>query len=310
MGDDRIVRAVRRGTVTFQRESMPPLKVEDVLHVPGLKKNLISISQIEDKGFDVAFRRGQVIMHPTGSLVDSGKVIGTRKGKLYRFAFQPQRALVSSVEDSTTSTFDSRDLCELWHWRMAHMHHGALRVLREITIGVPQFSTDHYEVCRGCALGKYTKLPFPARDCRSTGKLDLIHSDVSGRMSHVSLGGYEYYVLFIDDYSRMTWIYFLKTKSEVFKRFREFKALVEKQTGRKIQALRSENGGEYTDGGFAEFCTHEGIRREFTVPYNPQLNGVSERKNKTIIDAAKAMIHDQGLPLFLWAEACSTAVYL
>ena len=87
--DDRIVKAVSRGTVTFQRESMPPLKVEDVLHVPGLKKNLISISQIEDKGFDVAFRWGQVIMHPTGSPVDSGMVIGTRKGKLYRFAFQP-----------------------------------------------------------------------------------------------------------------------------------------------------------------------------------------------------------------------------
>ena len=165
-------------------------------------------------------------------------------------------------------------------------------------------------MCRGCALGKYTKLPFPTRNCRSTGKLDLIHSDVSGRMSHVSLGGYEYYVLFIDDYSRMTWIYFLKTKSEVFKRFQEFKALVEKQTGRKIRTLRSDNGGEYTDGGFAEFCTHEGIRLEFTVPYNPQLNGVSERKNRAIIGAAKAMIHDQGLPLFLWAKACSTVVYL
>lgn len=152
----------------------------------------------------MAFKWGQVIMHPTGSLVDSGKVIGTHKGKLYRFAFQPQRALVSSVEDSTTSTSDNKDLCELCHRRMVHMHHGALRVLQEITTGVPQFSTDHYEVCRGCALGKCTMFSFLARDCRSTGKLDLIHSDVSGRMSHVSLGGYEYCVLFINDYSRMT----------------------------------------------------------------------------------------------------------
>ena len=79
------------------------------------------------------------------------------------------------------------------------MHHGALRVLREITTGVLDFSVDHYEVCRGCALGKYTKLPFPVSDNKSTGILDLIHTDVGGRMSHVCLGGYEYYVIFIDD---------------------------------------------------------------------------------------------------------------
>lgn len=107
------------------------------------------------------------------------------------------------------------------------------------------------------ALGKYTELPFPASNSKSTSILDLIHNDVSGRMSHVSLGGYEYYVIFIDDYSRRTWIYFLKTKGEVFCRFKEFKALVEKQTSSKIQVLRSNNGGEYTDGGFSDFCAQE-----------------------------------------------------
>ena len=76
-------------------------------------------------------------------------------------------------------------------------------------------------------MGKFAKSPFPSSDNRATGILDLIHSDVSGWMSHVSLSGYEYYVLFIDDHSRRTWIYFLKTKSEVFKRFQEFRALVE-----------------------------------------------------------------------------------
>ena len=151
-------------------------------------------------------------------------------------------------------------------------------------------------------MGKFAKSPFPT-DNRATGILDLIHTDVSGRMSHVSLSGYEYYVLFIDDHSKKTWIYFLKTKSEVFKRFQEFKALVETQTGQKIKVLRSNNGEEYTLGEFVDFCSKAGIRREFTVPYNPQQNGVSERKNRSIVGAAKAMLHDQGLPLFLWAEA-------
>jgi transposase InsO family protein len=102
----------------------------------------------------------------------------------------------------------------------------------------------------------------------------------------------------------------LKTKGEVFKRFQEFKALVENQTGKKIRCLRSDNGGEYTSNDFDDYCVREGIRREMTVAYNPQQNGVAERKNRSIVGAARAMIHDQGLPLFLWAEACNTAVYL
>jgi hypothetical protein len=110
---------------------------------------------------------------------------------------------------------------------MAHLHHGALKVLREIVIGLPQFDIEHHEVCRGCTLGKYTKTVFPSSDSRSVGVLDLIHTDVCGPMSLVSLGFCEYYVTFIDDHSRKTWIYFMKTKSEVFKRFQEFKALVE-----------------------------------------------------------------------------------
>ena len=154
-------------------------------------------------------------MYPRGSSIESGKVIGVRHGKLYKFTSQPVGALVSSVEDSTQTTSNSRDLCELWHRRMAHLHHGALPILRQITTGVLKFSTEHYDVCRGCAMGKYRKTHFPTRDNSTTGILDLVHTDVSSRMSHVSLRGYEYYVLFIDDFSRENWIFFYKAKGEV-----------------------------------------------------------------------------------------------
>jgi transposase InsO family protein len=85
---------------------------------------------------------------------------------------------------------------------------------------------------------------------------------------------------------------------------------VENQTGNKIRVLRSNNGGEYTSKEFMDFSAGEGIRRELIVPYNPQQNGVDERKNRAIVGAARAMLHDQGLPLFLWAEACYSVVYL
>ena len=156
---------------------------------------------------------------PKGANFASAKVIGTRVGKLYKLEFQPMAALVSSGGSE-------EHLCELWHRRMAHLHHGALRILREIVTGLPQFNTNQQGLCRGCTLGKYTKASFPNNEHKASGILDLIHSDVCGPMSALSLSGHEYYVTFIDDFSRKTWIYFLKTKGEVFARFKEFKAQV------------------------------------------------------------------------------------
>jgi hypothetical protein len=303
LGDDREVKVAGCGTVSFRRESLPPMTLIEVLYVPNLKKNLVLVSTIEEKGYEVLFRDGQVLLFPRGSSITSAKVIGTKHERLYKFLFQPVRALIHSTSSNS-------DLCEIWHRRMAHLHHGALRVLREIVTGVPDFSSEHHELCKGCTLGKYTKTSFPSSDSRAARILDLIHSDVCGPMSSASLTGSLYYVVFIDDFSRKSWIFFMKTKGQVFSQFQEFKALVENQTGKKIRVLRSNNGGEYTSKEFMDFCAREGIKRELTVPYNLQQNGVAERKNRAIVGAVRVMLHDQGLSLFLWAKACYTSVYL
>ena len=112
------------------------------------------------------------------------------------------------------------------------------------------------------------------------------------------------------DYSHKFWIYFLKVKSETFDKFKEFKALIENRTGRHICILRSDNGAEYESNEFDDFCPEAGIKRELTVPYNPQQNGVAERKNRTICEVAKAMLTDLDLPLSLWAEAACVDVYI
>ena len=190
--------------------------LRDVLYVPGLKKNLVSVSMIEDRGFGVYVLDGKVHIFPKSAGPSDSWVIGVRSGKLYKLLFQPHHAL--------SHTQSSDELCELWHKRMAHLHHPALRMLREMTTGLQNFSTEQSGVCRGCALGKYTKAAFPSSDTRSEGVLDLIHSDLCGPMSSTSLTGFEYYITFIDDYSRKTWIYFLRSKKskEVLKRFQEF----------------------------------------------------------------------------------------
>jgi hypothetical protein len=222
-----VVKAVGSGTVSFHRESQPPMLLRDVLYVPGLKMNLISISTIEERRYEVLFRDGLVLLFCKGSSITSAKVIGTQHDKFYKLMYQPASALYH-----TTS---SNNLCELWHRRMAHLHHGALRILREIVIGVPKFSTEHQELCKGCALEKYTKTAFPSSDSRAADILDLIHSDVCGPMSSSSLSGCLYYVIFIDDFSRKSWIFFTKTKGQVFNLFQEFKTLVENQTERKTE---------------------------------------------------------------------------
>jgi transposase InsO family protein len=129
-------------------------------------------------------------------------------------------------------------------------------------------------------------------------------------MPSPSLSGRLYYVIFIDDYSRKCWIYFLKAKSDTFDKFKENKAFIEKQTGKHIRILRTDNGGEFESLQFEDFCKSTGIKRQLTVPYNPQQNGVDERKNRTICEAARAMMFDQDLPNSLWAKATSTVMYI
>jgi transposase InsO family protein len=102
----------------------------------------------------------------------------------------------------------------------------------------------------------------------------------------------------------------LKSKDEVFNKFKEFKALIENLSERKIKILRSDNGGEYTSKEFMSFCKDVGIKRELTTPYNPQQKGVAERKNRTIMEVVKTMIHDQDIPMCLWEEATMTTVYV
>ena len=126
-------------------------------------------------------------------------------------------------------------------------------------------------------------------------------------MQQSSLGGAEYFLTFTDDHTRYSWVYMLKTKDQVFERFCEWKALVEKQTKHKLKRLRTDNGGEYTSRRFEQYLKSEGIRHEKTVPKTPEQNEVSERLNRNLVESARSMLLDANLPKVYWAN---TAVYL
>ena len=142
--------------------------------------------------------------------------------------------------------------------------------------------------------------------------LELVYSDLFGPMSLPSISGFLYYVIFVDFFSRKTWIYFLKCKEseEIVSKFKEFKTITKNSSRKKIKVMRIDNGKEYTSTIFKDLFKLVGIKREFTVPYNPQQNGVAERKNITIVEAARVMIFDQNLSMSFWAEASNTSVYI
>jgi transposase InsO family protein len=140
-----------------------------------------------------------------------------------------------------------------------------------------------FDLCEHCIYGKHNRAIFSSGSTREKGILELMHIDVFGPVPVPSLGKSIYYVSFIDDFSRNTWIYFLRNKSNLFDKFKEFRALVENQTEKKIKVLRTDNGGEFYRNEFKEFCKKCGIARQKTTPYTPQQNGVAERMNMKLM---------------------------
>ncbi|KAH9751570.1 hypothetical protein KPL71_014344 [Citrus sinensis] len=205
-----------------------------------------------------------------------------------------------------------KDQSWTWHLRYGHLSFGGLELLskKNMVKGLPYINQPD-KLCEGCLLGKQFRKSFPNESIsRAQKPLELIHTDVCDPFKPNSLGKSNYFLLFIDDFSRKTWVYFLEQKSEVFEAFKKFKAAVEKESGYQIKAKRSDQGGEFTSKKCLEFCEANGIRRPLTVPRSPQQNGVAERKNRTILDMARSMLKSKRLPKEFWAEAVAYTVYL
>lgn len=196
-------------------------------------------------------------------------------------------ALAASVKDDS----------KLWHLRYGHLNIKGLKLLvdKGMVLGLPKI--DSIELCEGCIYGKQTRKSFPVgKAWRASKCLELIHADLCGPMHTTSFGGSRYFLLFTDDCSRMSWVYFLESKSETFQKFKHFKAKVEKQSGLCIKTFRTDRGGEFLSREFNLFCEESGIHRELTTPYTPEQNGVAERKNRTVVEMARSMLQAEGLP--------------
>ena len=309
LGDGKSIETSKRGTVQLKLKQLDGLykdgTLHDVLYVPELSYNLLSISKATSYGKTIRFDKSICEI-----LDEDNEVVGlaTKLGSLYYLSCE--------IGDSQkiVNTVKHQSRIKVWHQRYGHLNVSSLRKLAndQLVKGLSSSDvSDEMELCESCAQGKLHRSPFPTTGGnRAKALLELVHSDVCGKINAKSLSGAEYFLTFIDDKTRFVWVYILKHKSQVFQYFKEWKAMVERETGRVLKTLRSDNGGEYTSSEFQLYLKKEGITHEFTVPRSPEQNGVAERLNRTLLEAVRSMLVGAQLSQSFWAEALTTAVYL
>ena len=201
----------------------------------------------------------------------------------------------------------SRPSTWIWHSRLGHASFPVVeRVIRNNLL--PRSTSHHVEsVCDSCQKAKSHRFPYSSSENKSCAPLDLIHSDVWGP-APISVGNYTYYVSFIDDYSRYTWIYLLKHKSEVFHVFKNFQSHVERKYTRKIIHMQTDWGGEYER--LNSFFNQLGIAHRVSYPHTHQQNGRAERKHRHIVEVGLSLLAQASMPLKFWDQAFLTATYL
>ncbi|KAK1604765.1 hypothetical protein QYE76_028438 [Lolium multiflorum] len=181
---------------------------------------------------------------------------------------------------------------------------------RGLVVASPPSPCQHENFAKACVEGKMHDSPHPSKTIISSKRiLELLHVDLFGPVTHASLGAKKHCLVIVDDYSRYTWVYFLKTKDETQQIFIDFATEVQRQHNLLIMAIRSDNGSEFKNYTLNDFLSDEGIRHQYSAAYTPQQNGVAERKNRTLMDMARSMMAEYKSRYNFWAEAISTACH-
>ena len=202
------------------------------------------------------------------------------------------------------------DFSKLWHFRMAHISiQGIKELICQGILGSGKV-TD-LDTCETCIYGKSVKMKFPKKALHTTkSPLEYIHSDLWGPSQTPTHGGARYFLSIIDDYSRMVWVFVLKTKDNTFDAFKTWKIMIENQKGERLKVIRTDNGLEFCNKEFTQLCNESGILRHLTAHGNPNQNGLAERMNRTLLERVRCMLFHARLSKAFWGEAVVTAAYL
>ena len=299
MGNNYAVKVHGKGTIEIHFNSGKKLILINVLHVPEIRKNLISANLLCKGGFKTVLEPDKLILSKNGVFVG--------KGYACDGMFKLSINSIINNKNKNISVYMVDSSINLWHSRLAHVNFRSLKFMAKN--GYITYRNDNHDKCEICIQAKMTKLPFPKSE-RNSEILQIIHSDICELNGNLTRGGNRYFATFIDDYSRYTYVYLMKHKDEVFDKFKVYKSIVENQKEKKIKILRSDRGGEYFPANFSSFCEEHGIIHQRTSPYTPQQNGLAERKNRTLVDMVNSMLLSSKLPFNLWGEALISACHI
>lgn len=279
-------------------------ELHNVLYVPSLRRNLFSEGVIIRKQYTIVKKDTNALIYKNSKVVMSAKIT---ENNLYELNIK------TVVPESCNLVQNDKNDIKLWHERLGHINLKEIKNMstNSVVEGL-QINDDIQKefVCEACAYGKQCRFPFH-KSVR--GKLqpgDLVYSDVCGPMSHTSVQGMKYFVLFKDAATSYRYIYFIKNKSDVMEMFKKYNNIVKNKYMHSVRILHTDNGKEYVNKVFKEYLDKEGIVHELTAPYTPEQNGRAERENRTIVESARSMLYARDVPLELWAEAMNCAVYI
>ncbi|GJV57690.1 putative ribonuclease H-like domain-containing protein [Tanacetum coccineum] len=275
--------------------------------------NLFSISQICDKHHKVLFTETEcLVVSPDFKMPDENQILlkVPRQHNMYSFDMKTPSLTKDYACLIAKATSDES---KLWHRRLGHINFKNLNKLVKgnLVRGLPSkvFRNDH--TCVACQKGKQHKASCKAKLERTiTEPLHTLHMDLFGPTSVKSINHASYCLVITDDCTRFSWVFFLATKDETSGILQNFIRQIENQLNHRVKIIRSDNGTEFKNRDMLEFCGNKGIKQEYSNARTPQQNGVAERMNRTLIEAARTMLADSLLPTTFWAEAVSTACYI
>ena len=300
--------AVGKGNIKLRLISNHVVQISDIYFVPGIAKHLLSVGQATAKGMTVKFSKQEATLYIQDDQHEI-KIVCPKQGQLYPVKANLGEALAAEVHqggvDNVSPTY-------LWHCRFGHLHTPTLKLCQNQNLvrGLPSTIFKSIDICEGCMYGKMAQKSFPLSNSKTKELLQLVHMDVCGPITPNSLSGARYFITFIDNTSRFTMVNFLKQKGNAFKAFCAYKSFVENQTQLKVKVIRSDNGGEFVSQEWEAFNEKNGIFHQKSTVYTPQQNGIAERKNRTLLNAARSMLKTSGMASRFWEEAVATACYL
>ena len=316
MGDDSTVYATEIGTITLRTvisDKITEITATDVLYVPELGTNLISVWHLNKNKFNVSFTNEMkaTILDQNGQCIANAFA----NGRIYQLSCEAMKPQRKNIQRALIANSSKPETLHTWHQRLGHLNYPSIKAMSKTNdIKISDLEIMHDKsICVACLEGKFTRSYNKGPSSRATEKLELIHSDLCGPFTGQSITGSKYYIIYIDDKSRAVFVRFLKghTSDKTLEEFKSFKVLVENQTGYKIKRFRCDNGlGEYNNHQFRGFLSINGISYEPSAPYTQNENGVAERMIRTINNIARSLLSDSGLTGGFWEEAVKTAVYL